>query len=160
MLPFRVYVKNELEKNLSAFTGAKKRNIEIELYDFVCKECPGRVGWDFIFFRRKYRNWFYYLLTGIKKSDLFKELLVNRTLDEVIKMDLSLFLPDLYQKKTENNEDAPEQMRKGQYKCNKCAKNKLYAFNTSYYELQTRSSDEPMSLFVTCLTCNFKYKTT
>lgn len=37
--------------------------------------------------------------------------------------------------------------------CSKCGHNK-----TSYYQLQTRSADEPMTTFVTCITCGNKWK--
>ena len=40
-----------------------------------------------------------------------------------------------------------------QIKCGKCKKNKV-----SYYELQTRSSDEPMSTFFNCLICGNRWK--
>lgn len=38
-------------------------------------------------------------------------------------------------------------------KCGKCKNNKI-----SYYELQTRSGDEAMSQFFTCITCGHKWK--
>lgn len=38
--------------------------------------------------------------------------------------------------------------------CGKCKKNKV-----TYYELQTRSADEPMSQFYTCITCGNRWKT-
>ena len=28
----------------------------------------------------------------------------------------------------------------------------------TYYQLQVRSADEPMTTFITCLNCNFKWK--
>jgi DNA-directed RNA polymerase subunit M/transcription elongation factor TFIIS len=37
--------------------------------------------------------------------------------------------------------------------CRKCRKNK-----TTHYQLQTRSADEPMTTFVTCLTCDARWK--
>ena len=40
-----------------------------------------------------------------------------------------------------------------EYVCGRCKKNK-----TTYYEMQTRSADEPMTTFVTCLHCNNKWK--
>ena len=42
---------------------------------------------------------------------------------------------------------------KGMFQCARC---KLY--KTTYYQLQTRSADEPMTTFVTCFNCNKKWK--
>jgi len=39
------------------------------------------------------------------------------------------------------------------FRCNKCGKNEC-----SYYLQQTRSADEPMTTFVTCLNCSFRWK--
>ena len=39
------------------------------------------------------------------------------------------------------------------FKCNKCGSRE-----TSYYEVQTRSADEPMTQFITCLNCNARWK--
>lgn len=42
----------------------------------------------------------------------------------------------------------------GMFKCGKCKSDK-----TTYYQLQTRSADEPMTSFHTCLKCGNKWKT-
>ena len=39
------------------------------------------------------------------------------------------------------------------FKCSRCNKR-----NCSYFELQTRSADEPMTIFITCLDCGKKWK--
>ena len=39
------------------------------------------------------------------------------------------------------------------FKCNRCKSKK-----TVYYQLQTRSADEPMTTFVTCLNCETRWK--
>ena len=41
----------------------------------------------------------------------------------------------------------------GLFKCGKCKSKK-----TTYYQLQTRSADEPMTTFVTCLACMNRWK--
>ena len=41
----------------------------------------------------------------------------------------------------------------GQFKCGKCK-----SVKTTYYQLQTRSADEPMTTYVTCLGCNNRWK--
>ncbi|CAD2104231.1 transcription elongation factor s-II, putative [Plasmodium vinckei lentum] len=43
--------------------------------------------------------------------------------------------------------------RKGEFQCFKCK-----GYDTVYQQLQTRSSDEPMTTFVTCLKCNNRWK--
>ncbi len=40
-----------------------------------------------------------------------------------------------------------------EFKCYKCKKRKC-----TYYQLQTRSADEPMTTFVTCLNCGNRWK--
>lgn len=39
------------------------------------------------------------------------------------------------------------------FKCHKCGSRE-----TSYYEVQTRSADEPMTQFITCLSCSNRWK--
>ena len=49
-------------------------------------------------------------------------------------------------------ETKPEAMT-DQFKCGRCKKNKC-----SYFELQTRSADEPMTIFITCINCGKRWK--
>ena len=39
------------------------------------------------------------------------------------------------------------------FQCRKCKSNKC-----TYYQMQTRSADEPMTTFVTCINCNNRWK--
>ena len=48
----------------------------------------------------------------------------------------------------------PTQEYDGFFKCGKCKNNKV-----SYQELQTRSGDESMTIFFTCIVCGHKWKT-
>ena len=43
--------------------------------------------------------------------------------------------------------------QEGFFKCNRCKSTK-----TAYYQLQTRSADEPMTTFVSCLNCDAHWK--
>jgi transcription elongation factor S-II len=40
-----------------------------------------------------------------------------------------------------------------QFKCRRCHKREC-----TYYELQTRSADEPMTIFITCLNCGKEWR--
>ena len=42
---------------------------------------------------------------------------------------------------------------KGLFRCGKCR-----GYKTTFYQMQTRSADEPMTVFITCHTCNIRWK--
>ena len=46
-----------------------------------------------------------------------------------------------------------KEMATDQYKCGRCHKREC-----TYFQLQTRSADEPMTTFVTCLNCGKRWK--
>lgn len=47
----------------------------------------------------------------------------------------------------------PPQVKEGQYQCKMCKSKK-----TLFYQLQTRSADEPMTTFITCCQCKNKWR--
>jgi DNA-directed RNA polymerase subunit M/transcription elongation factor TFIIS len=55
-------------------------------------------------------------------------------------------------KKEFNAKEAKEQME-GFFQCRRCKSKK-----TTYYEMQTRSADEPMTVFVSCHNCTASWK--
>lgn len=56
-------------------------------------------------------------------------------------------------KRDENFDKIDMSASTDEFKCFKCFKR-----NCTYYELQTRSADEPMTTFVTCLECGNRWK--
>jgi transcription elongation factor S-II len=51
-----------------------------------------------------------------------------------------------------------ETMSDGFHKCFRCASQKKPAYKTTFYEMQTRSADEPMTQFITCHSCGNRWK--
>ena len=43
---------------------------------------------------------------------------------------------------------------KGLFRCGRCK-----SYKTTYYQMQTRSADEPMTVFITCHACDNRWKT-
>lgn len=66
------------------------------------------------------------------------------------KMALKLQKRDLEREKIRLQE---KQEQSGVFKCGKCK-----SIKTTYYQLQTRSADEPMTTYVTCLNCYNRWK--
>jgi len=53
----------------------------------------------------------------------------------------------------ERRRAAADNVPEGLFQCRKCKSKK-----TRYYQMQTRSADEPMTTFVTCLQCSTRWK--
>jgi len=56
-------------------------------------------------------------------------------------------------KRDENKFEVDKRGATSEFKCRKCHKREC-----SYYQLQTRSADEPMTTFVTCINCGNNWK--
>ena len=88
----------------------------------------------------------------IKKCTLKPEEIINKQPEELY--------PELWEDVILNNKKKmdflqTESVQKGtsMFKCGKCKER-----NCTYFQLQTRSADEPMTTFVTCLNCNNRWK--
>ena len=79
---------------------------------------------------------------------------------ELINMNCQELYPELWKelidekyKKDKILYETKKEAMTDQFKCSKCKSRE-----TCYYELQTRSADEPMTIFITCLNCGNRWK--
>ena len=92
-------------------------------------------------------------------SQEFKKYILQDTADtyNIASFTKEQFYPELWERlKKESIEKSifkDEPKEDGLFRCNKCKTNK-----TTYYQMQTRSADEPMTTYVTCLNCNTRWK--
>lgn len=99
--------------------------------------------------------------TYIKNADLLKRIHENEMKPhEVAFLKAEGLFPEKWQSILEKeailNQSAYENTQTSMttdITCGKCKKNKI-----TYYELQTRSADEPMTCFYRCLTCGNRWK--
>lgn len=93
-----------------------------------------------------------YLLNNILEKKIDPESVANLSVYDIFPDNWK----DLMDKKSKMDELKyklkPEAMT-DQFKCRKC-----YSRSCSYYEVQTRSADEPMTQFITCLDCKNRWK--
>jgi hypothetical protein len=133
-------------KELDKIFPGKGLEYSQDLTRFVSKQCPGRANWDFLLFRKQFKEYLGIVLIACKNDlDGFSDVLTKTgSFYSVLELDHSEWSPKHYKSLSHLRtilEEKPNELRKSLYKCTRCAKHKEYAFNNTFYELQTRSSD-------------------
>ena len=92
------------------------------------------------------------LFERMKKMEFSPSELVNMSTQELFPEHWKQLIDEKYRKNKVLYETKKEAMT-DQFKCRKCKSRE-----TCYYEMQTRSADEPMTIFITCLNCGNRWK--
>jgi DNA-directed RNA polymerase subunit M/transcription elongation factor TFIIS len=121
-------------------------------------------SWECRIFRIRYKTKLLHMLTELKRGGLVERMRSGElNLRNLAEYPAEVLRPDgphaKQMMKVREREMAMEQARakeedyEGLLKCGKCK-----SLKTSYYQMQTRSADEPMTTFVTCKNCGHKWK--
>lgn len=162
----RVYV---IEK-LSTLLGIPKddeicTDIEKCILNYACDTCCGQPAWDNTDFTKMYKHRFLWIQSGLKNNPELGVKICEKKIKptELVRMGPGQLWPGgPYAKAME--QWIHKELRKeyitneiknqdGLFTCNRCKTKK-----TTYYQLQTRSADEPMTTFVSCLNCDKNWK--
>ena len=144
--------------------------IEKSIYNYVIqlsKEKNIRRNWDNKLFINLYISKIRSIYSNLKKDSYIKnknfiERIKSKEIDaEKIGM-LSVYdifpnnwkeLINIKSKRDKLKYELKPEAMSNLFKCRKCGSRE-----TSYYEVQTRSADEPMTQFITCLNCENRWK--
>ena len=159
---FRKNIRSKLDPILG--NDKLSQNLEIGIYNYAIKEANSRKiikKWDNPHFVQLYLDRLRSIYVNLKNAELLQliksgeispqtaafmthqELNPERwkaLIDQKIKRDASKFNTNI-------------QASTDMFTCKKCRSKKC-----TYYELQTRSADEPATIFVTCLDCGKHWK--
>ena len=162
------YRRQIVSKNLNKVFDDSVTRINIEKGIFnstirTCKEKSEPLSWNNAFFVKEYSKTARKVLANLTYTSNAQQV-IQRINDCMIKpeelasythVELS---PDFWAKQKLKNmarhiNTKPEQEHDGIFKCGKCK-----SYKTTYTQVQTRSADEPMTTFVTCLNCDNVWK--
>ena len=142
-------------------------NIEKTIYNWTIEHTKDP-SWENIEFIRRYMGKFnslhfnlsresnYNFLNKVKSGEIdFKKIVTMKPEELWTAGPVAICIKnmDIQEKRLEMSRIELENFNNGLFKCGKCKQNK-----TTYYQLQTRSADEPMTTYVTCLNCNKNWK--
>jgi transcription elongation factor S-II len=164
-------IRNGCIKLFSTLVGDDSAiKIEESIIKYICKICVNRKilkSWDNNSFKKMYFNKCRSLYSNlkddsyIKNTELIKKVKNNEiSLENIAFMSFQELFPshwkkimdEKYKKEKMMYETKVEAMT-DQFKCRRCKSRKC-----TYYELQTRSADEAMTIFITCLNCGNRWK--
>jgi transcription elongation factor S-II len=159
---FRKNVCGKLQELLNS--EKKAVNLEKGVYNYSIKEATSRKvvkKWDNPYYIQIYLDRLRSIYVNLSKPEL-----LNSVKDGTIKTKTLAFMthqemqPEKWEpliqakiKKDKSKYDTQQEAMTDTFKCRKCHSNKC-----SYYQMQTRSADEPMTTFVTCLECANRWK--
>jgi len=144
--------------------------LEESLFNYICQKSIERKiirKWDNPFFRKMYFNKarsLYtnldensyvkntYLVSQINKGNIEIEKIPFMNYQEMFPEHWKRLLDEKYKREKLLYEEKMEAMT-DQFKCGRCKSKKC-----TYYELQTRSADEAMTTFISCLNCGNRWK--
>jgi transcription elongation factor S-II len=161
---FRENVKEKLNKILDNPT--KSSNLEVGIFNYSLKEAGHKKivkKWDNQYFVQIYTDRLRSIINNLKNN---AELLTSITSGEIKSQNVAFmthyelnpdkwkYLLEIKSKKDKNKFETNIEAATDTFTCRKCKGNKC-----SYYLLQTRSSDESTTIYVTCIECGNRWKT-
>jgi transcription elongation factor S-II len=159
---FRDNVRNKI--NVLIKNNINSANLEIGVYNYSLKEARNRKvvkKWNNEHFVQIYVDRLRTIYINLKNPNIISRLQSNTVTPQIFaKMTHYEMCPekwdDLIAKKIERDKtkyDTQLEAATDTFTCKKCKSNKC-----TYYQMQTRSADEPMTTFVTCIECGARWK--
>lgn len=139
-------------------------NLEKAVYNYAIKEATNKKilkKWSNPFFVQIYIDRLRTIYINLKRPELLNQLLGGElTPHTIVFMTHQEMNPDQWSQLIEQKvrRDANKftkniQASTDTFTCRKCKSKKC-----TYYELQTRSADEPATIFITCLNCSHNFR--
>ena len=139
-------------------------NLEKGIYNYTLTQCDNKnliKKWSNNQFVLIYIQKIKSIIFNLNNENLFNKL-INKEIKahELVFMNHQELRPDIWnilieeKKIKDENKFSPKiEASTDDFTCFKCKSNKC-----TFYQLQTRSADEPMTTFVTCLNCGTRWK--
>jgi len=160
----RAKVVQTIQSLLPEFEASGCRNMERSIYNYsIDKGDEYKIikRWENAFFVQIYMDKFkmvYFLLKKqeigdkIKRQEILPQDIAYKTNRELFPEKWNAML-ESKKIRLENKYFPKIEASTDNFECRRCKKNRC-----TYYQAQTRSADEPMTTFVTCLDCGSRWK--
>ena len=160
-----IFRENVVKKLNEMFKKKTATNIEKGIYNFTIKQAKKLIivrKWENKYFVNIYVNRWRSLYLNFKNNKSLVEKIKTKQISvkELSEMRHQELCPEKWKKlidakikRDKNLTSVNLSAATDEFKCYRCKKSKC-----TYYQLQTRSADEPMTTFITCLVCGNRWK--
>jgi transcription elongation factor S-II len=160
---FRKNIRIKLQQLLES--EKKAINLEIGIYNYSLKEANERKvvkKWDNPFYIQIYLNRLRSVYFNLGQTSALLQMVKDKTITpkNLAYMTHQEMQPEKWEaliqlkiKRDKTKYDTQVEAMTDTFKCRKCKSNKC-----SYYQLQTRSADEPATTYVSCIECGNRWK--
>jgi transcription elongation factor S-II len=161
---FRTNIRNKFSEKIGQQHTKVASNLEKAIFNYAIKEATQKKiikKWENPYFKQLYVDRLRTIVNNLKHTEILQQLQTEELKPQVFafmthqEMNPSRWSSLIQQKikrdasKFNTNIEASTDM----FTCKKCKSKKC-----TYYELQTRSADEPATIFITCLDCGKHWK--
>jgi transcription elongation factor S-II len=141
------------------------KNIEVAIFNWTVRRVSKNPSWENRIFRTMYKARFFEMKRAVNESSLIEKIkqkqikmkdLILMTADQLMPegpMAIAMMSARTKELEIETIKAKNDEAYEGIFLCRKCRSKK-----TTYYQLQTRSADEPMTTYVTCTNCENRWK--
>jgi transcription elongation factor S-II len=161
---FRLNIRQKISNLINIDDSMISGNIEKGLFNYAIEEANYKhiiKKWDNSIFVQLYIDRLRSVMINLKKTDLITKIKLNIIKPQDIAfMSHQEYNPEIWREKIEQKQkrDASKlndniEASTDVYVCRKCKSRKC-----TYEAVQIRASDEPMTIFVTCLNCGKNWK--
>ena len=160
-----IFRKN-ISKKINEIVNNEKMSINIEksIFNFTIGQAKSKnilKKWENKYFLQIYKNRLRSIYFNLNNKTFLNNIKKNKIKTvQLAKMTHQEMCPEKWEKlidakikRDKNMTSVNMSAATDEFKCYKCKKKKC-----TYYQLQTRSADEPMTTFVTCLVCSNRWK--
>jgi transcription elongation factor S-II len=158
--------RKNIRSKFNVMIGDEKKSERLEkgIYNYSLKEATNRKvvkKWDNPFFIQIYIDRVRTLFINLKNPELLEQLVSNQSKPHVFAfMTHQEMNPTKWEsliiakaKRDKTKYETTMEAATDTFTCRKCRSKKC-----TYYQMQTRSADEPMTTFVTCIDCGNRWK--